>query len=414
MGLFDFFSSKPSPEKFARLAMAALQQAGVQGELNHDVTNFSLTYQSSAAREHTANLHNVYIDYCNASKGNRDVELSRYAQSIVQMQTELPTDFTEVKSRLLPLIRGRMDEMVVQNFLPMTTTSGEPVCVSTPLSIDPMCDIVVQLGYDSPFSIQRISPSQLTTWNVGFDDAMQVATDNLRDRTTDKWETLIPGAFIGSWNDFYDSSRVLLPDCLYRLPLVGDPVVLVPAREALLVTGSRDTAGLAALVAVAEKVLLEKPRHISMNMLRYDGQHWQPFMPEGAAGEQLQRFQREMLAGNYEQQKDALEAQHQKSGNDVFVATFSRFQEKDSTHVFSLATWTEGVDTLLPQVDRVMFVRLNAAHTEAIDSVAVNWHDALELTGSMMEATDYWPSRVRVRTFPDEALFATLKTRRVM
>lgn len=247
---------------------------------------------------------------------------------------------------------------------------------------------------------------------------MQVATDNLRDRTIDKWELIVPGAFLGKWEDFYDSSRVLLPDCLYRLPLVGDPVVLVPAREALLVTGSKDATGQAALVAFAEKVLLEKPRHISMSMLRHDGKNWQPFMPTGETGEQLKRFQREMMAANYEQQKEELEAQYEISGNDVFVATFSRFKEKnggkDNANVFSLATWTEGVDTLLPYTDRVMFVRLNAAHTEAIDSVAVLWPEAVALTGTLMEVTDDWPPRVRVRAFPDEAMFATLKSRAVM
>jgi hypothetical protein len=230
----------------------------------------------------TANLHNIYIDFGASKSSQREAELKKYATGIVAMQMALPTDYQIAKRNLLPLVRSAIDEIDKLLHADSDKSKG-----SVQISKSLLADIVVQVGFDSEFSIRRIEPEQLKDWGVTFEQALADAIDNLRDRTTDEWSNIGSGAFIGDWADHYDTSRVLLLDCLYRLPLSGDPVVLLPTRETILVTGANDDAGQTALIAKAEEAMQKQPRRISMSMLRYDGKAWHPFMPEGEPGERL-------------------------------------------------------------------------------------------------------------------------------
>lgn len=409
MGLLNLFSGKPSKDKFASLVADALRDAGIQGEPQYNAEKFAIIVKFADGNVFTANLHNIFIDFGSANKGQREAELKKYATGIVAMQMALPTDYQIAKRNLLPLVRSAMDE--IDKLLLMDTTENyESVLVSKSL----VADILVQVGFDSEYSIRRIEPGQLKDWGVTFEQALGDAIDNLRDRTTDQWTKIGSGAFIGDWADHYDTSRVLLLDCLYRLPLAGDPVVLLPTRETLLVTGSNDAAGQAALMAKAEEALQKQPRRISMSMLRYDGHAWQLFMPEGEPGEKLRALQQESLAQDYEHQKAVLEELHAKTGDDVYVATYSRFRKKDSEKISSYATWTNGVDTLLPVTDIIIFVKPGATQEAPVETAGIPWDVAMTSVGTLMAPTNHAPPRWRVRDFPDADLFEEFKANNVM
>ena len=68
-----------------------------------------------------------------------------------------------------------------------------------------------------------------------------------------------PGRFRSTWQDNLDGSRMLLPGVLQRLPLPGDPVVVLPNRDTLLVVGSEDPAGLRWALEGALEFLDEDP-----------------------------------------------------------------------------------------------------------------------------------------------------------
>jgi hypothetical protein len=409
MGLLDLFSGKPSKDKFASMVADALRDAGIQGEPQYNPEKFAIIVKFTDGNVFTANLHNIFVDFGAANKGQREAELKKYATGIVAMQMALPTDYQIAKRNLLPLVRSAMDE--VDKFLHMATAESEQsVLVSKSL----VADILVQVGFDSEYSIRRIEPGQLKDWGVTFEQALEDAINNLRDRTTDQWTKIGAGAFIGEWADHYDTSRVLLLDCLYRLPLAGDPVVLMPTRETLLVTGSNDAAGQLALIEEAEEALQKQPRRISMSMLRYDGQAWQLFMPEGEPGERLRALQQESLAQDYEHQKAVLEELHEKTGNDVYVATYSRLRKKDSEKISSYATWTNGVDTLLPVTDIIIFVKPGATQEAPVETAGIPWDVAMTSVGALMTQTNHVPQRWRVQAFPNADQFEQFKTKSVL
>jgi hypothetical protein len=72
--------------------------------------------------------------------------------------------------------------------------------------------------------------------------------------------------------------------------------------------------------------------------------------------------------------------------------------------MFSAATWTAGVETLLPQADRIVLVRPESGETRIVP-----WQQIEPLVGSLLEeAAAMYPVRYRTRGFPDPAQFTSL------
>jgi len=124
---------------------------------------------------------------------------------------------------------------------------------------------------------------------------------------------------------------------------------------------------------------------------------WTP--PEGhSLRDRFHAIGMRWLGGEYAEQKALLEAVHQRRGEDVFVSSFSAV-EKGVGGPVSYCVWGEGVDTLLPVADKVVF--MTGAHD---GPVAVgDWDRVREVAGEWMEPTEHYPPRYKVRGFPDEA-----------
>jgi hypothetical protein len=65
--------------------------------------------------------------------------------------------------------------------------------------------------------------------------------------------------------------------------------------------------------------------------------------------------------------------------------------------------WTEGVLTLLPQADVVIFVRADSSVAGSVP-----WERVREVAGDLMEPLDMYPKRFRVERFPSPEQLAAL------
>ena len=78
------------------------------------------------------------------------------------------------------------------------------------------------------------------------------------------------------------------------------------------------------------------------------------------------------------------------------MATYSVLQKKNTEEILSYAVWGDGVDTLLPETDRVVLIR-NPDKPEGF----VHWSTVREVMGrEMQDVPDLYPKRFRVRKFP--------------
>jgi hypothetical protein len=93
---------------------------------------------------------------------------------------------------------------------------------------------------------------------------------------------------------------------------------------------------------------------------------------------------------------------YEKKGMDLFVASYSGVK-KDDGDIYSYAVWSNGVKTLLPKAEWVMFFRGKGD----LPAVA-RWEKVEEVVGHLMKATDYYPERVQVEEFPSEKELAAL------
>lgn len=396
MGFFDFFKSTPSPERFATIAADGLRAEGYSAPIQIDQPGFRLLLGADGT--HIFNLNNFYRDYCRVSKAERRNVIQRYAKSMVG--NELPASFADAKSKLLPILRSRsMIEYVA------LSATGEPGNSNLPAAQPFSTDTAIMLAYDTEHSMMTLSASALADWGVSFATALAVATDNLRDATVASFDQVAPGLFLGTWDDAYETSRLLFPDLVYQLGVGGEPLVMIPTRSRLMVVSANDRAAQLTMIRLARQFVEDEGRQVSALMYRFEqgrAVECTPSDPEVAG--LMAEFLRSTLAEDYAGQKEMLEKSHEETGIDIFVASYQVLSSQHTGRKASFSVWTENVDTLLPETDLVALV--SSAELEdgsAGSPKLVAWHELQAATGAFERLSDRYPARYKPVNFPDRA-----------
>lgn len=393
MGLFGNLSGKPSKDKFAELVTEAILQAGENNPIKYDANKFRIV--SSGNESRTFNLGNVYDEYCAAPRPKREIVLGNIVKSWFADRKELPTDFEDVHPDLLPAVRNRSYYELAQLELKVEGASefnwhyrvlGEHLGIS--------------LVYDLPEAIVQLQDHHFKTWGVTFDDAMKAAEKNLWDMSQDEFESPASGVWRSPWQDNHDASRIVLTDLIRGLSVRGDPIAMLPNRDILLITGSKDKDGLALILEMVEEAM-QNPRPLTSLAFRLEGDSWVPFLPSPTSPHfhRMKLLSVQSIGNDYAEQEKVLEALLEKRGEDVFIASFSARQKPDDGEVTSFCVWSEGVDTLLPHTDQVLFFQSQGEDDGEIVASA-SWDTVKRVVGSVMEPVEGYPERWRVRSFP--------------
>lgn len=205
-------------------------------------------------------------------------------------------------------------------------------------------------------------------------------------------------------HDGYDASRLQLTDMIRQFKLRGNPIAMIPSRENLVVVGSEDAEGVSRMLKMANEAV-KQPHAISGIALRLVGEDWVPWLPDVSHPlyKGFQRFHLQTLGQNYAEQKELLDKLYQKTGKDIFVASFSVTQAKDGT-VRSWAAWAADVtDAMLPKTDVLLLGRSGGGKPRM-----VQWQKAMDVAGDLLEPLDIYPFRYRVREFPTEKQLAAM------
>lgn len=399
MGLFGRFFKTPDKDEFARQMADAIRQAGETAKLRYDAKEFTLHAEGEPSN--TFYLGHAYDEYRAAPDANRANIVRRFVRTWFAPRKGIPDDFADVRPDLLPGVRSRF----AFEWTPLRLRAegkGEIVWPHQVLA----GHLGVGLVYDLPDSMMQIQQDTLDKWGVTFDEALEVARENLRAVSGHDFEQPSPGVWLSPWRDNYDAARLVLPDLLDRFEVRGDLVAAVPNRDVLVLTGSDDEAGLAFLLSLVEEHL-EKPRPLSAIPVRLDGATWLPFSPDRNSPlfERCRLLYVKSFGQNYAEQGEALKALHERTGEDVFVASYQGIRREGQ--VMSYCVWSEGVDTLLPRTDEVFFFR----PTSEGDGELVGqcrWDRVKEVVGDRMEPCGLYPERYRVRSFPTPEQLAAM------
>jgi len=405
----DAGSSEPERQEadaFAQLVLETLRTAGIQGEPRYDPERFLIQLPAANGQEPlTLFLSNFHDEYRAAPPERRGQVLQRLL--LLNALPELPETYEAVRPALLPVLRPRSYFELLGL---LQTGADQPASGKVPVAWRPLGEVMaVALVHDTPDAMRYITSDQLASWGVSFEQASAVALENLRRRSTESLETLAPGTCRSSWADSYAASRLLLDEVLRRCPVKGQPVVLIPNRDLLLLTGSQDEQGQLLIAQWAEHALAT-PRPLDGRALRRTSEGWVPFLPERGSEARLafHRLAMSSEARDYSEQEQRLDQQHEKQGVDLFIAGFIPHEDEHG-RLFSQAVWVKGIDTLLPRVDVVLFMDSERG-PEAPPVAVVRWDMVMRDAGHLLVAQEgLYPVRYRLQGFPSDEQLARWK-----
>jgi len=306
--------------------------------------------------------------------------LGRFLDALAHPAPRGPIPLREALPWLVPKVRPRFE------YEACALRSGRPAPAFRPLAGSFAQSLVVDL----PDQELDVGSAELAAWNVDFDRLLQKARSNLLARGGEEgFRQLGPGRYRSTWQDNLDGSRVLLPGILQRLELAGDPVVLLPDRDTLLVVGSDDPQGLAWALECAQEFLDEAPRSLNGCPLRLRNYRWEPFRAraEHPASPLLGRLEKRRLRDEYSHQKRLLDQRHGAQGKAINVTPF-HLQKSPAGQVASVTIWSESEgEAWLAKADRV---DLGGA-----DHAEVPWETVQTRLAPYLEPVGLFPERYR-------------------
>jgi hypothetical protein len=346
------------------------------------------------------NLGNMYGNYRRLSRARRPEFLRTCVRMAMARHRELPDDFEAASHDLRPRIwpRAVLEQERLRGLV------GDAGARLADMPNEPIGEhLLACLAFDWPESVQSVTSDNLAGWGVTVYEAMEVARRNLEEATS-VYSRIGENLYCFTSGDSYDASRLTLVDRIQDLELAGKPVAMAPTRDQLYITGSDDELGLKLMAELASRNL-GGPYTLSGMPLILNDREWEDWMPpaDHPSYRSFQKMAIGWLGGLYAEQKQLLEATHQKRGVDLFVASYSGVEKPDGD-VVSYCVWGEGVDSLLPVTQKVAIMKQGHQGPAALG----DWRRLIEVAGELMEPTDHYPTRFRVRRLPDDAAIAAI------
>jgi len=281
----------------------------------------------------------------------------------------------------------------------------------------------VALVYDHRDTMEMIYSDDLAAWGVSEEVAFHAALQNLREMSLHpQFSMHLSGVFAAEYQDDYDSSRVLWPDIIAAANVVGDPVVLIPNRRTLFISGANDSGALCVMADLALKCT-QQPWHISGIAMRFHDGRWQPYQPpyNHPARARFRNLYLHSMHRAYAEQCAILGTTTERNGTTCFVSSYLVWPELGHERAFSNTVWSNGLDSLLPRVDVMTVIvdppsrrELDTKGADACDSceiLAIKWEDMCTVLGDLMTKTSEYPDRYLIRGVCDSTKMDTLRAR---
>lgn len=144
--------------------------------------------------------------------------------------------------------------------------------------------LVILYAEDTPRNMRFLSEPDLEELGIPRDRRRAIAVENFGALLPDVEARGGEGTYMLIADGFYEASLLLFDDIWTgdiwvngTMPVAGELVVAVPARDILLVTGSDDAEGLNTLRQVAEEVVAGAPYALTSQLFVYRGGQFVPF-----------------------------------------------------------------------------------------------------------------------------------------
>ncbi|WP_035648798.1 hypothetical protein [Bradyrhizobium sp. ORS 285] len=406
----------PSTEFVRTLLAEFARQALVVQSYDPARRSFVVALQDGS--QVTAFIDNTFLEWQHRAPSRQKELIARFVRSLIETHRHDPISSESLADELMPGIRSRVlvSDMMIRDWIAGGRADDSQAAAFLPFA----ADLVVCAIRDRPDSMSLIKGSELAAADLPLDRALQQAMTNFRASMPQPvFEPLGDGVF-GCVNlaDYQSALLLLSPGEDYALPPVdGTPVLAVPGRNVVYVTGSNDRAGVVRLLEIAAGAT-QTPHFCTVSLLQWDGERWaEATFAEAALDRRYREIIQRQLAADYAAQKQLLDHYHQVYGQDVHVADLQLYRANDGAAMFSIATLGSGTyGTLLPRADRLAFVRQVIDPTTGLalpkqgDVIHVPWSDAMVIVGGLFAPVPHlYPPRFRALGFPDAEAWTRLQ-----
>jgi hypothetical protein len=262
--------------------------------------------------------------------------------------------------------------------------------------------LAVVLVYDLPDSMAFVTRELLETWDIGFDDVLELAIENLAAKPLQLLRHPEVEVYIMAAHDGYDATRLLLSDRLSQVSVEGDMVIMPIRRDLAVITGTDDTEGLQGMLKIAAAGGQES-YPVAMLAFRLDDGDWVPWLPDpgNALYNDFKTLECHHFGLAYREQARLLE-NAASAGQPAEPCLYAPLLVKpDGTNVFSLTGMGPELPVALPKADLLAFHRAPLAESTPENIYILPWDEAVEILAEAIHPLDVYPERYLVKEFPD-------------
>jgi len=389
-------------DRFAMEIIEELQLRGEDREIHYDRDHFRL-YPVGDDELLYVNLDNFYREYMEAEAEQQNRVIERVVRSWSAGQTEIPANFEEASSDLLPAVRPlSYFEFIELNMRLEEATPGQ----GWPHQVIGE-HLGVGLVYDMQETMHFVSANHLELWGVSEYAAFEAAFANLRETAQPLFAQPTPGVYFADCRDSYDASRIMLHEVISQFDLQGEPIAMIPNRETLIVTGDQDEEGLSVMVEAAGAAA-RNGRLISELAFRLEDGEWRPWMPhvDHSQRHHFKRLQIRYFDRCYSEQTDLFNDLSKRSDIDTLVEYQFRL-DPESASLVSYCVWNAAATGLLPLTDEIVFVAQENGQPSVLG--ACSFAQAQQVLGDSLIAKEYYPPRFEAVSFPTSDQLASLE-----
>jgi uncharacterized protein YtpQ (UPF0354 family) len=398
MGILDRFAGSPR-DRFANEALRIARRTPGVDSARYDREAFALAVRRPGSREPIwIYLSNVYGECEGASRAERQERIDRLIRIMAEPHVDEAWD--TVRPKLRPVLR------------PVTFGQAGVTGVVPPISRPALPHLRELVVIDQPESMAYVAPARLDAWGVTVDEVFDAARANLDEIAGESLRHDWPGgdALIRmiDTGDGYFTSLLLAPGWLAEVSeRMGRPVIaFVPDTNTVLLCDV-PPAGLGALYEMVEKEYSEAIRGLSpVGYVVGDRGQVVPYSPVDHDDRVAARRAEVILAATeYGAQTQWLAKQYEQAGIEVYVGRLLAVAKPGEAAV-TVATWTDGITSLLPQAEFIAFAG------NGIHGPRVPWRTVAELVDLEPEPL-LAPVRYRVGGWPPPAVMEALRARAV-
>ena len=256
MGLFDFLR-RDAPDDLARAVLRRLASHGLTG--SHDAENGLVLVEGAGP----LNLSNLYEHWIRARGSDRTMLVDQLIATLGEEEDDHSWEgcFALLRPLVRPTILNLGDDE--PSALPSRALAGA---------------LHVYLGVDRPQRVLYVDQTLLDGWGRGFDEAYQIALDNLKRAGGHAFEPVARGVWVSAGQEWNDPAWLLMPDLILKLDIVGDPVAVAVSRNCLVVAGDGDLEALRAMSHFVDEALETQPQVFSGDPIVLKDGDWRPFV----------------------------------------------------------------------------------------------------------------------------------------